>query len=524
MDTTSRTNPQPRTGKNDKKTIRRDDRRAPRSPGHGDLFDDLIALRDGIHRDAEEILARWRPGLKRPAFAPSAENLAAYLAFRRRDVRPFQDDLASWGLSSLGRSEGHVMANLDAVLSCLAVLTGRNGARVPARPRPDSFKLGGRLLDHNTRQLFGAPEGERLTHIMVTLPEEAETDTAFVQALVARGMSCARINCAHGTHESWRAMIRHVRDAEARLGRGCRVLMDLCGPRARTLAVCSREDRRILAGDHLLLRPTPPDAGDAGAPFQAQCTPGSIIQHLTVGTTVLIDEGSLEAHVEALGDTGALARVTRTPPSGARLKAEKGLNFPGTELGIPALTDKDRADLDVVIENADMIGYSFVQDRTDVEALWREIEPRLAGGRARQRPPGLILKIETEQAVRRLPELIIATAGLMPTGVMIARGDLAVEVGFQRLAELQEEILWLAEAAHTPVIWATQVLDHLVKKGTPSRAEISDVVLAQRAECVMLNKGEFLLDALTIVDDIFRRMDAHQHKKTSRLRALRAWS
>jgi pyruvate kinase len=92
---------------------------------------------------------------------------------------------------------------------------------------------------------------------MVTLPEEAETDAAFVQALVARGMSCARINCAHGTHEAWRAMIGHVRAAEARLGRTCRVLMDLCGPRARTLAVHARADRRILAGDRLVLRSTP---------------------------------------------------------------------------------------------------------------------------------------------------------------------------------------------------------------------------------------------------------------------------
>ena len=107
---------------------------------------------------------------------------------------------------------------------------------------------------------------------------------------------------------------------------------------------------------------------------------------------------------------------------------------------------------------------------------------------------------------------------------MIARGDLAVEVGFQRLAELQEELLWLAEAAYTPVIWATQVLESFVKKGTSSRAEMSDVVMAQRAECVMLNKGDFLPEALTIVDDIFRRMQGHQHKKTSRLRALGVWT
>jgi len=163
-----------------------------------------------------------------------------------------------------------------------------------------------------------------------------------------------------------------------------------------------------------------------------------------------------------------------------------------------------------------------VQHESDIETLWSEIQPRLT---ATGRPaPGLILKIETEQAVRNLPGLIVAAAGRAPTGVMIARGDLAVEVGFQRLAELQEEILWLTEAAHTPVIWATQVLDNFVRKGKLSRAEMSDVVLAQRAECVMLNKGDFLPEALPIVDDIFRRMQGHQHKKTPRLRALRAWA
>jgi pyruvate kinase len=298
--------------------------------------------------------------------------------------------------------------------------------------------------------------------------------------------------------------------------------MDLCGPRVRTAAVFSREERTIVAGDRLLLRATPPDAGAGALPFQVQCSPASILGHLAVGTVVLIDEGKLEARVEALSDAGPVAVVTRTPPGGARLKPEKGLNVPGAELGIPALTDKDRDDLDVIVANADLIGYSFVQNESDVDALWAELGPRLR--RQPRRVPGLILKIETEHAVHRLPGLVVAAAGRAPAGVMIARGDLAVEVGFQRLAELQEEILWLAEAAHTPVIWATQVLDQLVKKGTPSRAEISDVVLAQRAECVMLNKGEFLLEALAIVDDVFRRMEGHQHKKSARLRPLRAWA
>jgi pyruvate kinase len=107
---------------------------------------------------------------------------------------------------------------------------------------------------------------------------------------------------------------------------------------------------------------------------------------------------------------------------------------------------------------------------------------------------------------------------------MIARGDLAVECGYERLAEVQEEILWAAEAAHMPVVWATQVLETLAKTGRPSRAEITDAAMGERAECVMLNKGPYILDAMRTLDDILSRMQSHQAKKRSLLRALKAWS
>ena len=486
------------------------------------LVDKLFELRQDVARGGLAMFKRWEPHIKRLAFRPAALNMAHYLTLRKQDIRPLQAALTPWGLSSLGRSEARVLASLDAVLLSLAALTERTELALPPRPRLASFTLGERLLARNTRRLFGdAPQG-RETHIMVTLPEIAATDAAFVQALIARGMSCARINCAHGTHAEWQAMVGNVRAAAVKLGRGCRVLMDLGGPRARTAAVFARDERRLLAGDTLLLRREPPDPHAPEYPFQAQCLPAEIFPQLVVGTALSIDEGRVGARVEAVGRAGIVARVTRTPPGGVKLKPDKGLNFPGTALGIPALTDKDKNDLDVVVANADLIGYSFVQNESDIHALWRELEPRLA--RAHRAVPGLILKIETEQAVHNVPGLIVAAAGRAPVGIMIARGDLAVEVGFQRLAELQEELLWLAEAAYTPVVWATQVLDSFVRKGRPSRAEISDVVMAQRAECVMLNKGDFLPEALEIVDDVFRRMQGHQHKKTSRLRALAAWA
>src|SRR5262249_42240571 len=159
-----------------------------------------------------------------------------------------------------------------------------------------------------------------------------------------------------------------------------------------------------------------------------------------------------------------------------------------------------------------VVGYSFVQSATDVAQL-QEALRRLAP----ERTFAISAKIETALAVCNLPEIIVQGAGAQPFAVMIARGDLAVEIGFGRLAEIQEEILWLCEAAHVPVIWATHVLDSFVRKGSHSRAEITDAAMAERAECVMLNKGPHVLDAVTVLADVFGRMQAHQDKKTSRL-------
>jgi pyruvate kinase len=132
----------------------------------------------------------------------------------------------------------------------------------------------------------------------------------------------------------------------------------------------------------------------------------------------------------------------------------------------------------------------------------------------------VVAKVETSEAVKNLPEIIVHGAGQHAFGVMIARGDLAVEIGYARMAEIQEEILWLCEAAHVPVIWATQVLENLVKTGQPSRAEMTDAAMSGRAECVMLNKGPYILDALSALNSVVTRMQAHQTKKTAQFRAL----
>jgi pyruvate kinase len=187
---------------------------------------------------------------------------------------------------------------------------------------------------------------------------------------------------------------------------------------------------------------------------------------------------------------------------------------PESQLGLSSLTKDDLGALPFVVKNADIIGYSFVRTEADVLELQSHLA-KLGGDKL-----GIILKIETREGFDQLPRLLLAAMRSRAVGVMIARGDLAVECGYQRLAEVQEEILWVCEAAHMPVIWATQVLESLAKNGIPSRSEITDAAMGERAECVMLNKGPYIVAAVRILGDILERMRAHHEKKNSLLRKL----
>jgi pyruvate kinase len=187
-------------------------------------------------------------------------------------------------------------------------------------------------------------------------------------------------------------------------------------------------------------------------------------------------------------------------------------------LSISALTVDDIENLEYVKAHADIVSMSFVRSAEDVQDLLRRVDGVV------DHKLDIVLKIETVAAFESLPQILLELMRWEDVGVMIARGDLAVEAGFERLAEVQEEILWLCEAAHVPVIWATQVLDTLARTGLPSRAEVTDAAMAERAECVMLNKGPFIDDAITMLAGILGRMQEHTQKKRSLLRRLRSWN
>ena len=292
--------------------------------------------------------------------------------------------------------------------------------------------------------------------------------------------------------------------------------------RARVGGVPPRPGRiRLGVGDRLRLMADPlpglgrrrgPGGGVSAARIGVSLP--EVLGRVRKGDRVWFDGGRLGGVVATASAQVATVRIDRAPPGGAWLRGDQGINLPDTELGLPGLTEVDRAELEFIAGHADLVGYSYVRSGSDLEHLRAELR-RLG------RPGmGIVLKIETRRAFEELPAILLSALRSGPAAVMVARGDLAVEVGFERLAEVQEEILWLSEAAHLPTIWATDVLEGLARSGIPSRAEVTDAAEGQRAECVMLNKGPYLARAVRALDSIVRRMQAHQEKKTARLRHL----
>jgi pyruvate kinase len=612
------------------------DGHCPLSNEMAEVADLLSAIRAELVADLS--LSRQRIDEVHNNYRDSAKNLLHYLSLRRRDLRPLQTRLAALGLSSLGRAESHVLATLDAVLEVLSRLVGRECKPATGEKTTD-FSDGQRLLDEHTEALLGPARAGRGVRIMVTMPTEAGHDYTLVHELLKRGMDCMRINCAHDDAVVWARMIEHLRRAEKALGRSCRVMMDLSGPKLRTgpiepgpAVVKARPRRdatgRVVAPARIWLTAQecpgePPSSADACLPVPDNWLPhlrpgdrlklidardarrsltvvdssgrgcwaeanqttyfvpgtilrqvrdkgnsreaavgnlepmensiplrrgdllvitrnlvpgrsatvdssGRILSPATIGCTIdevfddvrsgesiWFDDGKIGGVIEKVEADQVMVRITQARLQGDKLRAAKGINLPDSPLQLPALTEKDLEDLTFAVQHSDVVELSFANSARDVASLQQHM------ARLGTRLPAIVLKVETRRGFECLPEMLLTAMRSPCCGIMIARGDLAVECGFERLAEVQEEILWICEAAHVPVIWATQVLETLAKQGIPSRAEITDAAMGHRAECVMLNKGPHMVSALRVLDDILKRMQAHQDKKRSMLRELR---
>ena len=290
-----------------------------------------------------------------------------------------------------------------------------------------------------------------------------------------------------------------------------------CGalpPLILPLALAIGDQLRLTNEDQLGRATQRNAAGEVITPAQIPITLAAVFAAAQPDEPIWFDDGKIGGQIVANDGKTITVLITQAPPGGGKLSAEKGVNLPATRLPVQALTAKDVEDLAFLVKHVDMIGLSFVREPADIELLQAKLDELGSSD------VGIVLKIENEQAFTNLPRLLLTSLRNPPVGVMVARGDLAVEVGFERLAEVQEEILWLCEAAHVPVIWATQVLESMAKSGQPSRAEVSDAVMSGRAECVMLNKGAYIVPAVRLLNGVLERMNAHQTKKRSMLRKL----
>jgi len=312
-----------------------------------------------------------------------------------------------------------------------------------------------------------------------------------------------------------------LEEAKARLYRGGRhvvnVRIEVGAPRDAAIDVKMGDTlvltRRATEG----MPPRRDRRGRIQRPGVVACTLPAALEHLAVGHRVLFDDGRIYAVVARTRKNRDefVLRVLRAQKETAKLHAEKGINLPDTLTTVPCLTAEDRRALAFVVKHADAVSLSFVRRPEDVGTLHAALD-RLG------RPAiGVVLKIETRLGFENLPRLLLEGLRRPPLAIMIARGDLAVEIGFERLAEVQEEILWLCEASHVPAIWATQVLDTLARTGVPSRAEVTDAATSVAAECVMLNKGPFVDEAVRVLSEILGRMEKHHYKKRSLFRRLR---
>ncbi|MBK8484435.1 MAG: pyruvate kinase [Saprospiraceae bacterium] len=437
----------------------------------------------------------------------SAVNLVQYLALRNEDVRLLQDNLHQAGLSSLASSESHILKQIQSIRQ-------RIGATIINKEISDfDYFAAQNTLNKRTTDLFGFKKEPSIPHIMVTLDTSFEKDVNLIMALLKAGMNIARINCAHGNEKNWEVLIETIHHACEKSGCACKIYMDIAGPKMRVdLPGKGKENGKlkIALGQEILLL-------ESGAKVRQNqkvisCYEYGVISILKEGERIIIDDGKFEGTVKIKKGKQYL-KITRISSNKPFLKKDKGLNLPDSTINLPVLSDADLKAIPFIASNADLAGCSFLRTPSDLKIIKETFKKY-------ENSPKLILKIETPEAVINLPSILLEAMTEETFGVMIARGDLAVEIGFERLSEIQDEILWICEAANTPVIWATQVLETFSKTGIATRSEVTDAAHAAKAECVMLNKGDFIIDTIQLLKKILNKSSGHRHKKRYSMRPL----
>lgn len=327
------------------------------------------------------------------------------------------------------------------------------------------------------------------TKIVATIGP-ASRSPEMLRRLVTAGVDVFRLNFSHGTHEEHTAVLAEIRAASREAGRHVAVLQDLCGPKMRLGPIPGGEVQCPVGKEFTLVTER---TGDD--PRELTCSYRELPNDLKPGESVLFADGTVGMSVMNTSHGRAVLRVTLP----GRLRSRQGVNLPGSDLAVRSLTEKDLHDLDWTARHAadvQLVGFSFVRSAADVEWLRRELL-------ARNCPAKIVVKIEKPQAVRDIEAIVAAT-----DGVMVARGDLGVEMDVQRVPAVQKRVIGLCNGTHRPVITATQMLNSMEHSTRPTRAEASDVFNAvlDGTDAVMLSGetaiGDYPVEAVTTMRQI----------------------
>lgn len=453
------------------------------------LFDQLIDLKEKMSHEVYQ------------SDNLSLLNLHHYLNLRKYDFSQLQDNLTKVGLSSFGRSQAHMEASVNVAIEMLSWALGKEYPNTPPRL---SYEASHAIMDQNAT-IFSTSNDN--TKIMITVP--SEYDDNWFDDLAREGVHLFRINTAHDNPDAWEKMAQRIRNVSSQ-EKGLKIYVDLAGPKIRTSLKKAKKTGKpkkikVFYGDKVLIHPadtSPATKESKHYDAIVGCTLNSIGSIVSIGDHLFLDDGKIELSIDEIHGENIVCTVLTRREEGSKIKDEKGINFPNSDIALHAICDHDKEILPLICEYADIIGISFAQTPQDINDLIAELDTLGKKGEI-----SIVAKIETKKGVQNLPSILETLIEYGNSGIMIARGDLAIEIGFENLASMQEEILDLCTAAHIPVILATQVLENKMKTNIPSRAEISDVAFAHKAECVMLNKGDYALETIKILTTIFAQMD-----------------
>ncbi len=433
-----------------------------------------------------------------------ARNLIHFLAFREFHGADLGNRLLRFGLDPLTDVEWDVLNRIDSVLARLQEMCGTPRPAVNTLSDVED-RIGRETLRARTEALFGPPRRKRQTRIMLTLPTETAEDPALAQAYVSAGVDCFRINCARDNRDIWARMIEGVRKAEGGRQRAL-IFMDLGGSKLRVTAFGDGgQSIRLATGDLLTIEKkktslsamSKDDLADRGP--QVAVNDPSALSGVVDGHRIWFDDGKIGGVVRKATSDALRVEITFAKKGGKKLRLERGLNLPDTPMSRPALTEKDLEDLPFAARHADFLALSFVRTASDVGRFLSSL------AELSDVQPAVVIKIETREALDRLPELMLAGMQYEKVAMLLARGDLATECGFLDMPGIQQNVLRLCAAAGLPLFWATGVLDRASRTGESSRAEITDAAVAAKAQCIMLNKGPQILDAIHILNGLLER-------------------